>query len=123
LVRTDRATLHRASIRVTSAAQAWRDTENEPGSAPLRIIDSSSVGEPLFDTVYYPVLDHVAGRPYGLWVHGNDDTAGAVSSIERICTGLALMKSAEALEVTGGVDAAARQRAHELGGTLAAVLM
>ena len=76
-----------------------------------------------FDTVYYPVLDHVAGRPYGLWVHGNNDTAGAVSSIERICTGLALMKSAEALEVTGGVDAAVRQQAHELGGTLAAVLM
>jgi multimeric flavodoxin WrbA len=76
-----------------------------------------------FDTVYYPVLDHVAGRPYGLWVHGNNDTAGAVSSIERICTGLALVKSAEALEVTGGVDAAARQQAHELGGTLAATLM
>jgi multimeric flavodoxin WrbA len=31
-----------------------------------------------FDTVYYPTLDHVAGRPYGLWVHGNNDTVGAV---------------------------------------------
>ena len=29
-----------------------------------------------FDTVYYPSLDHVAGRPYGLWVHGNNDTVG-----------------------------------------------
>ena len=75
-----------------------------------------------FDTVYYPVLDYVAGRPYGLWVHGNNDTAGAVASVERICTGLALVKSAEALEVTGGVDAAVRQRGYDLGGTLAATV-
>lgn len=75
-----------------------------------------------FDTIYYPVLDQVAGRPYGLWVHGNNDTAGAVSAVERICTGLGLVKSADVLEVTGVVDAAVRQQAYELGGTLAAML-
>ena len=75
-----------------------------------------------FDTVYYPVLDHVAARPYGLWVHGNDDTAGAVSAVERIAGGLGLAKSADVLTVTSAVDAAVRERAHELGGTLAAVL-
>jgi multimeric flavodoxin WrbA len=76
-----------------------------------------------FDTSYYPVLDHVAGRPYGLWVHGNNDTAGAVAAVERICTGLSLVKSADVLEITGIVDGAARQQAYELGGTLAATLM
>ncbi len=76
-----------------------------------------------FDTVYYPALDHVTGRPYGLWVHGNNDTAGAVSSVERISTGLGLVKSADVLEVTGAVDGAVRRDARELGGTLAAVLM
>ena len=76
-----------------------------------------------FDTVYYPVLDYVAARPYGLWVHGNNDTAGAVSAVERICIGLGLVKSADALEVTGAVEAAVRERAYELGGTLAATLM
>ena len=76
-----------------------------------------------FDTVYYPVLDHVAGRPFGLWVHGNNDTAGAASAVDRIVTGLALTKAAETLEVTGTVDAAVRERAYELGGTLAATLM
>ena len=75
-----------------------------------------------FDTVYYPVLDHVAGRPYGLWVHGNDDTAGAVSAVERIATGLGLRKAAPPLQVTGAVDGAVRASAYELGGTLAAVL-
>ncbi len=76
-----------------------------------------------FDTVYYPVLDHVAGRPYGLWVHGNNDTMGAVSSVDRITGGLGLVRSADALEVTGVVDAAVRAKAYELGGTLAAVVM
>ncbi|CAA0097967.1 Flavodoxin [Mycolicibacterium vanbaalenii] len=75
-----------------------------------------------FDTVYYPSLDHVAGRPYGLWVHGNNDLVGAVNSVERLATGLELAKAADPLEVTGPVDAAVRDRAYELGGTLAAVL-
>jgi hypothetical protein len=76
-----------------------------------------------FDTVYYPVLDYVADRPYGLWVHGNNDTAGAVSSVERIAGGLSLVRSADVLEVTGGVDGAVREMAYELGGTLAAIVM
>lgn len=76
-----------------------------------------------FDTVYYPSLDHVAGRPYGVWVHGNNDTVGAVSSVDRVATGLSLTKAAEALEVTGAIDAGVRERAYELGGTLAATLM
>ena len=76
-----------------------------------------------FDTVYYPVLDYVAARPYGLWVHGNSDIAGAVSAVERIAGGLSLVRSADVLEVTGAVDRAVRTRAYELGGTLAAVVM
>jgi multimeric flavodoxin WrbA len=75
------------------------------------------------DTVYYPSLDHVAGRPYGLWVHGNNDTAGAASAVDKIVTGLALVKAADVLEVTTVVDGAVRERAYELGGTLAATLM
>lgn len=76
-----------------------------------------------FDTVYYPSLDHVAGRPYGLWVHGNNDTAGAVNAVEKLATGLALTKAAGVLEVVGAIDAGVRERAYELGGTLAATLM
>jgi multimeric flavodoxin WrbA len=76
-----------------------------------------------FDTVYYPCLDHVADRPYGLWVHGNNDTVGATTSVEKVATGMSLVKAADALEITGAIDAAARERAYELGGTLAATLM
>ncbi|MCV7098868.1 flavodoxin family protein [Mycobacterium palustre] len=76
-----------------------------------------------FDTVYYPSLDHVAGRPYGLWVHGNNDTVGAAAAVGKLATGLSLSQAADVLEVVGAVDAAVRERAYELGGTLAATLM
>ena len=76
-----------------------------------------------FDTVYYPSLDHVAGRPYGLWVHGNNDTVGASNAVSKVATGLALEKVADTLEVVGPIDAGIRRAAYELGGTLAATLM
>lgn len=76
-----------------------------------------------FDTVYYPVLDYVRDRPYGLWVHGNEDTTGAVLSVQRIATGLGLVAAAAPLRVAGGLDADVRRTAIELGGTLAALLM
>jgi hypothetical protein len=40
-----------------------------------------------------------------------------------VATGLALNKAADLLEVIGAIDADVRQRAYELGGTLAATLM
>ncbi len=41
-----------------------------------------------FDQIYYPCLDATTGRPYGLYVHGNNDTGGAVKAVEVITTGL-----------------------------------
>ncbi|AKN17572.1 flavodoxin family protein [Mycobacterium haemophilum] len=76
-----------------------------------------------FDTVYYPSLGYVASRPYGLWVHGNNDTVGAAAAVGKLATGLSLTQVADVLEVVGPIDAAVRERAHELGGTLAATLM
>lgn len=76
-----------------------------------------------FDTVYYPSLDHVAGRPYGAWVHGNDDTVGAAHAVDRIATGLGLVKVTDTLEVAGPADRAVRAGAYELGGTLGATVM
>ena len=40
-----------------------------------------------FDTVYYPCLDSTRGRPFGLYVHGNNDTTGAVRSVGTATTG------------------------------------
>ncbi len=75
-----------------------------------------------FDTIYYPCLEETRGRPYRLWVHGNDDTTGAVAAVERITTGLGWEQAARPLTITGAVDRSVREAAHELGGTLAATL-
>ena len=37
-----------------------------------------------FDQVYYPCLTAKTGAPYGLYVHGNNDTGGAVRAAESI---------------------------------------
>lgn len=77
----------------------------------------------MFDTVYYPCLDAVAGRPYGLWVHGNDDVVGAVRAVESIAGGLGWVRTSRPVTVTGPVDAGARQACRDLGATLAATLL
>jgi len=41
-----------------------------------------------FDLVYYPCLDATVGRPYGVFLHGNNDTDGALLAIDKIVTGL-----------------------------------
>ena len=41
-----------------------------------------------FDQVYYPCRLAKAGSPYGLYVHGNSDTSGAVRAVETIATGM-----------------------------------
>lgn len=76
-----------------------------------------------FDTTYYTCLDAVAGRPYALCVHGDDDTAGAVRSVERIAGGMGLEKVAEPLSVTGDPGLRDGERALELAATVGATLL
>ena len=48
---------------------------------------------------------------------------GTANAVDKVATGLALGKGADVLEVIGTIDAGVRERAYELGGTLAATLM
>jgi NAD(P)H-dependent FMN reductase len=61
-------------------------------------------------------------KPYGLWVHGRYDTAGAVRSVRSIVQALPWVQSAEVLEVIGDVTSDHERAAYDLGGTLAALL-
>ena len=61
-------------------------------------------------------------KPFGLWVHGRYDTAGAVRSVLAIVGALPWTQAAEVLEVLGDVGDEERAAAYELGGTLAALL-
>jgi multimeric flavodoxin WrbA len=76
-----------------------------------------------FDLAYYPCLDATRGRPFGLYVHGNSDTAGAVRGIESITTGLGWEKAAEVVSVTGEPGRQDLRACWELGATVAAGLM
>jgi NAD(P)H-dependent FMN reductase len=75
-----------------------------------------------FDQVYYPCLDATVGRPYGMWVHGNDDTTGAVRAIEKVVTGLQWRVAAPTVSVVGPPSSADTDACFELGATLAARL-
>lgn len=76
-----------------------------------------------FDTIYYPCLDATVGRPWGLYVHGNNDVDGAVSAAERIVTGLGWRAVAPPVRCVGEVSAADRDACWELGATAAATLL
>lgn len=90
---------------------------------PANIGFMSGALKHFFDTVYYPVLTEKAGLPYGLWVHGGQDTAGAVRSVERITGGLSWRAVAAPVTVTGAPSRADRDRCYELAATVAATLL
>ncbi|WP_285503062.1 flavodoxin family protein [Actinokineospora sp. NBRC 105648] len=76
-----------------------------------------------FDLIYYPCLDSTRGRSYGLYVHGNNDTAGAIRSVESITTGLGWVKAANHVLSTGEPGKTTLDACRDLGGVLAAGLM
>ena len=75
-----------------------------------------------FDQIYYPCLEATRGRPYGLWVHGNNDTTGAVRAVEAITTGLEWRAAAAPVSVIGEPGRDDLETCRELGATVAALL-
>jgi NAD(P)H-dependent FMN reductase len=75
-----------------------------------------------FDQVYYPCLEATVGRPFGLYVHGNSDTTGAVRAVDVITTGLQWRHAQAPVEVVGEPDADDLAACWELGAALAASL-
>ena len=76
-----------------------------------------------FDQIYYPCLTETVGRPYGLFVHGNNDTGGAVRAVEMITTGLQWRPAQRPVTVTGEPTPADIAACWELGASLSAGLM
>ena len=76
-----------------------------------------------FDTIYYPCLDATRGRPFGVFVHGNDDVDGALCDIGKIATGLDWREAQSPVRVTGAPSADDLAACWELGAALAATLM
>lgn len=89
---------------------------------PANIGYMSGAMKHFLDQVYYPCLDATRGRPWGLWVHGNDDTTGAVRAVTTIVGALGWELVAEPVEALGDPDDHDRERCWELGATVAARL-
>ncbi|WP_326568296.1 NAD(P)H-dependent oxidoreductase [Amycolatopsis rhabdoformis] len=90
---------------------------------PANLGSMSGALKHFFDTVYYPCLDSTRGRPFGAYVHGNNDTAGTVRQLGSITTGLGWTQVADPVLVTGEPDKSALEALQELGATVAATLM
>ncbi len=75
-----------------------------------------------FDRIYHPCLERTRGRPYVLFVKASHDGSGAVTSVQRIVTGLAWREILPPLVVVGRLDDDQLEAAHELGLTVAAGL-
>ena len=76
-----------------------------------------------FDVAYYPCLDATQGRPYGLYIHGNNDTTGAIKGIESITQGLGWRKATDVVSSTGEPTKQDLEACWNLGATVAASLM
>jgi multimeric flavodoxin WrbA len=76
-----------------------------------------------FDCAYYQLLDSTRGRPFGLYLHGNEGTEGAERAVDTITTGLGWVKGAETVVVSGKPSKSDVDACWNLGATIAAQLM
>jgi multimeric flavodoxin WrbA len=76
-----------------------------------------------FDCAYYPLLDTTRGRPFGVYLHGNEGTEGAERGLAAITTGLGWVQVAETVVVMGKPTKADVEACWNLGATVAAQLM
>lgn len=89
---------------------------------PANLGSMSGALKHFFDTIYYPCLDATRGRPFGFYVHGNEDLDSAVNAIEKITTGLRWRLAYQPVLVRGSPTPADTERCWELGATLAALV-
>jgi multimeric flavodoxin WrbA len=89
---------------------------------PANLGSMSGALKHFFDQIYYPCLTSTVARPYGVYVHGNNDTEGALRAIERITTGLQWRLAQAPVTVLGEPSRADVDRCWELGAALAAGL-
>jgi multimeric flavodoxin WrbA len=75
------------------------------------------------DQSYYQLIDAARGRPFGLWLHGNEGTEGAVRALDGITAGLGWERVAETVIVSGKPTKSNIEACWNLGATVAATLM
>lgn len=90
--------------------------------SPVNLGYISGALKHFFDQIYYPCLDATVGRPFGVYLHGNNDTTGALRAVETITTGLKWRLAYEPVAVVGEPSVDDLDACRDLGATLAAGL-
>ncbi len=91
--------------------------------SPANLGSISGALKHAFDGSYYQILDSTRGRPFGLYLHGNEGVEGAERAIDSITTGLGWTKAAGYVTVSNKPTAQDLEACWELGATVAASLM
>jgi NAD(P)H-dependent FMN reductase len=86
---------------------------------PANIGYMSGALKHFLDQVYYPCLEVTTGLPYGVYVHGNDDTSGAVRAIHKIAGGMSWRQVAADVSLVGAPTKEGLIACEELGASLA----
>ena len=105
---------------LTSAATEVLAADGYLLGTPANIGYMSGALKHFFDGIYYPCLTATRRRPYGLYVHGNNDTTGAVRAVDSIAAGLQWRRARPPLSVIGDPGPADLEACWELGATIAA---
>lgn len=82
----------------------------------------SGAAKYFLDRVYYDCEGKIDGMAYALFIRAGNDGSGAISSIRRILTGLAVKEVQEPVLIVGEFDDTRLTECEELGLTLAAGL-
>jgi multimeric flavodoxin WrbA len=90
--------------------------------SPVNLGYLSGALKHFFDQIYYPCLDATRGRPYGVYLHANNDATGALRALDTITTGLQWKPAQAPLVVRGDPRPADLDAARELGAAVAAGL-
>ena len=89
---------------------------------PANIGYMSGALKHFFDGIYYPCLEATRRRPYGLYVHGGQDTTGAVRAVQSIAAGLQWRPVRPPVCVTGAPGREDLAACWELGALVAAAV-
>ena len=82
---------------------------------PANIGYMSGAMKHFLDQIYYPCLEVTLAKPYGVYVHGNDDTAGALRALHSIAGGMRWKQVAPDVSVTGPASKSDIEACEELG--------
>ncbi|WP_076478161.1 flavodoxin family protein [Williamsia sterculiae] len=113
--------VRRAALAVS--ATDFLDADGYLLGTPANLGYISGALKHAFDCAYYQILDSTRGRPFGLYLHGNEGTEGAENAIDRITAGLGWTKAADYVIASDKPDKAALEACWELGASVAAGLM